>query len=111
MKPSLDPRTVDKAAGFIENKHDHAWFDVTRFTGMRKDECNRLQWTDINWKLAEIRIPGTKTEESDGWLPLGDVALNALRELYESKGARPGLSVGLSRTELPNQRGEDLFTP
>ena len=56
---------------------------------MRKDECNRLQWSDINWKLAEIRIPGTKTEESDSWLPLGDVALNTLRELYESKQRDP----------------------
>jgi integrase len=89
VKPSLDPRRVDRAAGFIENKHDRAWFDVTRFTGMRKDECNRLQWTDINWRLAEIHIPGTKTEESDNWLPLGDVVLNTLRELYESKDRDP----------------------
>jgi integrase len=89
VKPSLDPGTVDKAAGLIENKQDRAWFDVTRFTGMRKDECNRLQWTDINWKLAEIHIPGTKTEESDNWLPLGDVALNTLRELHESKDRDP----------------------
>jgi site-specific recombinase XerC len=90
VKPSLDPKTVDRAATFIENKRDRAWYDVTRFTGMRKDECNRLQWdTDINWKAAEIRIPGTKTEESDAWLPLGEVALQTLRELYESKDRDP----------------------
>jgi len=89
VKPPLDPRTVDRAAGFIENKLDRAWFDVTRFTGMRKDECNRLQWTDINWQRAEIHIPGTKTEESDSWLPLGDVALKTLRELCDGKDRDP----------------------
>jgi integrase len=85
VKPALDVKSVERAATFIENRLDRAWFDVTRFTGMRKDECNRLKWDDINWKAAEIRIPGTKTEESETWLPLGEVALKTLRELYESK--------------------------
>ena len=42
----------DTAAGAIENKRDRAWFDVTRYLGMRKDESNRLQWTDIDWRRA-----------------------------------------------------------
>jgi integrase len=89
VKPALDPKIVDRAATFIENKLDRAWYDITRFTGMRKDECNRLKWDDINWKAVEIRIPGTKTEESETWLPLGEVAFRTLRELYESKDRDP----------------------
>jgi integrase len=52
---------------------------------MRKDEANRLQWSDVNWDLARIRIPGTKTEESEVWLPLAPAALETLRALYESE--------------------------
>jgi integrase len=88
-KPPLNPRDVDAAAAAIEDKRDRAWFDVTRFTGMRKDESNRLKWEDINWPLEQIRIPGTKTEESEVWLPLAPVALKTLRDLYESHDRTP----------------------
>jgi integrase len=75
---------LDIAAASIENKRDRAWFDVTRYLGMRKDESNRLQWSDINWNLGNVRIPGTKTDEAEQWLPVAPVALKTLRELYES---------------------------
>jgi integrase len=52
---------------------------------MRKDESNRLQWSDINWNAGKVRIPGTKTEESEAWLPVAPAALKTLRELYESE--------------------------
>ena len=74
----------DIAAAAIENKQDQAWFDVTRYLGMRKDESNRLQWSDINWNMGKIRIPGTKTDEAEQWLPVAPVALKTLRDLYES---------------------------
>jgi len=80
-KPPLDPRIVDRAAASIDNPVDRAWFDVTRFTGMRKDEANRLEWTDVNFELGMIRYPGTKTEESKTWLPLAPVVLKTLAEL------------------------------
>lgn len=70
VKPPLNPQDFDRASQAIKNKRDRAWFDVTRFTGMCKDEANRLQWSDVNWDLARIRIPGTKTPESEVWLPL-----------------------------------------
>jgi integrase len=89
VKPPLNPKDFDTASQAIEDKRDRAWFDVTRFTGMRKDEANRLQWLDVNWDLARIRIPGTKTEESEVWLPLAPAALETLRALYDSEDRDP----------------------
>jgi integrase len=89
VKPPLNPKDFDVAAQAIEDKRDRAWFDVTRYTGMRKDEANRLQWLDVNWELARIRIPGTKTEESEVWLPLAPAALETLRALYDSEDRDP----------------------
>ena len=85
VKAPMDMAQVDKAAESIKNPVDRAWFDVARFTGMRKDECNRLQWNDINFEQAMIHYPGTKTEESDQWLPLAPVALRTLDELRKQR--------------------------
>ncbi len=85
VKKAINPRWFDIAAASIENKRDRAWFDVTRYLGMRKDESNRLQWSDIDWRAGKVRIPGTKTDEAEAWLPVAPAALNALRELYESE--------------------------
>jgi integrase len=81
VKAPLDLDVVERAAESIANQSDRAWFDVTRFTGMRKDETNRLQWSDINFELSMIHIPGSKTEGSDAWLPLAPMALKALQAL------------------------------
>ena len=85
VKAPINPRWFDIAAANIENKRDKAWFDVTRYLGMRKDESNRLQWIDVNWNAGKVRIPGTKTDEAEVWLPVAPVALKTLRDLYESK--------------------------
>jgi integrase len=84
VKAPINPRWFDIAASAIENKQDRAWFDVTRYLGMRKDESNRLQWPDINWNAGKVRIPGTKTYEAEQWLPVAPAALKTLRELFES---------------------------
>ena len=89
VKRPIDPRWFDIAAATIENKRDRAWFDVTRYLGLRKDESNRLMWTDIDWRAGKVRIPGTKTEESDAWLPVAPAVLRTLRELYESENRNP----------------------
>jgi integrase len=85
VKAPINPKLFDIAAAVIENKQDRAWFDVTRYLGMRKDEANRLNWSDINWKLGKVRIPGTKTDDAEQWLPVAPVALKTLRDLYESQ--------------------------
>lgn len=89
LKPPMDIAVIDRAAAAIKHPQDRVWFDVCRFTGMRRDECNRLKWKDINFDLAMIHIPGTKTEDSDAWLPLAPVALNALKELRTKLDSKP----------------------
>ena len=89
LNQPVDSKLADIAASVIENKQDRAWFDVTRFTGMRKDESNRLQWSDINWRSSEVRIPGTKTDEAEAWLPIAPTALTTLRDLHESPDRDP----------------------
>ena len=89
IKPPLDLDAVERAAQSIENESDRGWFDVTRFTGMRKDETNRLQWSDINFESGMIHITGTKTEDSDAWLPLAPALLETLKPLYEKR--KPGV--------------------
>jgi integrase len=56
---------------------------------LRKDEFNRLKWTDIDWLAGKVRIPDTTTEESDAWLPVAPAVLRTLRELYESENRNP----------------------
>jgi site-specific recombinase XerC len=59
IKAPVNPRWFDIAAASIENKRDRAWFDVTRYLGMRKDESNRLQWADINWQCrSNVKVSG-----------------------------------------------------
>jgi integrase len=84
VKAPLNPRWFDIAAASIEDKRDRAWFDVTRYLGMRLDESNRLQWSDINWQAGKVRYPGTKTPEAQAWLPVAPVVLKTLRDLYDS---------------------------
>lgn len=52
IKPPLDPHAVDLAAEAIAHPVDRAWFNVVRFVGLRKDEGNRPEWSDINFELA-----------------------------------------------------------
>ena len=65
---------MDKAAEAL-NSHpeDRAYFDFLRFTGLRKDEANRLRWDDINFDDGSFHCRGTKTDDADAYLPLADL--------------------------------------
>jgi integrase len=109
VKAPINPRWFYIAANVIENKRDRAWFDVTRFTGMRKDESNRLQWTDVDWRAGKVRIPGTKTDEAEVWLPVAPVALKTLRELYEAEG-RDLNSLYVFPGRSPQTKGKKIYS-
>src|SRR5262249_4268559 len=108
VKKPIDPRWFDIAADTIENRRDRAWFDVTRYVGMRKDETNRLQWTDIDWRAGKVRIPGTKTEESDAWLPVAPAALATLKALRDSEDRDPD-SPYVFPGRNPTTRGKKIY--
>src|SRR5262249_38719903 len=46
-KAPLNLSAIDKAAAVLSSA-DRAYFDFLRFTGLRKDEANRVKWADIN---------------------------------------------------------------
>jgi integrase len=109
VKAPINPRWFDIAAANIENKRDKAWFDVTRYLGMRKDESNRLQWTDVDWRAGKVRIPGTKTDEAEVWLPVAPVALRTLKDLYESED-RDLNSAYVFPGRSPQTKGKKIYS-
>ena len=94
-KPPLNLPAVDRAAAAILNPADRAYFDFLRFTGLRKDEANRLRWDDINFDEGYFHCRGTKTDESDAYLPLAPALIESLkkhRDLSTSEFVFPGRS-------------------
>ncbi|MCH7565549.1 MAG: hypothetical protein IH968_17185, partial [Gemmatimonadetes bacterium] len=71
VKMPLDPKMVDRAAEALGGQ-DRIYFDCLRWTGLRKDEANRLQWKDLDLERDPglMMVPGTKTEDSATVLPL-----------------------------------------
>src|SRR5262249_26488325 len=106
-KASMDLSKVDKAVTAIKHAVDRAWFDVCRFMGLRKDECNRMQWSDINFEIGEIHIRGSKTEGSDEWLPVAPVVLETLKRLKESREDQNCSWVFPGRSH--NSRGKKVY--
>jgi integrase len=79
-KAPLNLAMVDQAAAAIVNPGDRAYFDFLRFTGLRKDEANRLRWEDINFDEGYFHCRGTKTDEADAYLPLAPALMGSLKK-------------------------------
>ena len=77
-KAPLNLTMVEQAAAVL-NHGDRAYFDFLRFTGLRKDEANRLRWEDINFDEGYFHCKGTKTHESDAYLPLAPSLIESLK--------------------------------
>jgi integrase len=82
-KAPLNLAAVERAAAVLI-AGDRAYFDFLRFTGLRKDEANRLRWDDINFAEGYFHCRGTKTDESDEYLPLAPALIESLRKHQES---------------------------
>ena len=78
-KAPLNLATVEQAAAVL-NPAEKAYFDFLRFTGLRKDEANRLRWEDINFDEGYFHCKGTKTDESDAYLPLAPALIESLKK-------------------------------
>ena len=66
-------------------------------------------WTHIDWRAGKVRIPGTKTEESDAWLPVAPAVLRTLRELYESENRNPA-SPYVFPSRSAQTRGKKIYS-
>jgi len=78
-KADLNLANVERAAAVLDPA-SRAYFDFLRFTGLRKDEANRLRWDDINFDTGFLHCRGTKTDESDAYLPLAPALMASLRK-------------------------------
>jgi integrase len=78
-KSPLDLGLVDQAAAALTHPADRAYFDFLRFTGLRKDEANRLRWDDLRLEEGYFHCRGTKTDEADAFLPLAQTLIESLK--------------------------------
>ena len=87
---------------------ERVYFDFMCFTGLRKDEGNRVRWGDIDFDRGWFHVPGTKTEESDNHLPLAPALLQELGWLYhnarESEYLFPGHSKQTKGKKIYSRR-------
>ena len=89
-KSPLNLASSRQSGGGIVNPSDRAYFDFLRFTGLRKDEANRLRWDDINFDEGYFHCRGTKTDESDDYLPLAPALIESLKK-HKARQARQNL--------------------
>lgn len=82
-KPPLRPDQVELAASVLAGR-ERVFFDFLRFTGLRKDEANRVRWEDIDFERGWLHVRGTKTAESDNFIPLAPALLGELEWLAEN---------------------------
>ncbi len=86
-KPPLKLEDVELAASVLEG-YDRVYFDFMRYTGLRKDEANRVRWEDVDLVNGWLHVPGTKTEESDAIIPLAPALRDELvKHLRENPGS------------------------
>jgi integrase len=106
-KSPLNLPAVDRAADSIQNPSDRAYFDFLRYTGLRKDEANRLRWDDINFDEGWFHCRGTKTDESDAYLPMAPALAESLKRHKASSKSEyvfPGRSARTAGKRIYSRR-------
>lgn len=81
LSPEADDALIAKLTAPMPNKDRHIRDALyfCRMTGVRRSEAVNLTWEDI--KANQVHIQGTKTEESDRWLPL----IPAVRDVLDRR--------------------------
>jgi integrase len=96
-KAPLNLAAVERAAEVLNSTPaDRAYFDFLRFTGLRKDEANNLRWDDINFDEGYFHCRGTKTHDSDAYLPLAKVLIETLKR-HKEESTSEYVFAGTSR--------------
>jgi integrase len=84
VKPPLNPRDFERAFAVL-NQYEKAWWKTMECLGLRMDECNRLLRTDPDFETGMIHIPGTKSAESECYLPMSPALQAELRAYLETR--------------------------
>lgn len=88
---------------------------VAVYTGARLSELQRLQWSDIDFSAQQVHIRGTKTQQSDRFVPLHPRLSQALQGrvrrgplLEDWPNVRRDLAVACKRAGAPVVTPNDL---
>lgn len=87
---------------------DRAILEVLYSTGVRVSELVGLNWSDIDFQLGIIRVIGKGSKERI--IPIGEVALQALREYGTEQGRRWGRSLRGQAPVFLNRMGMRITT-
>jgi integrase len=78
IKKPLNLKEFERAFAVLD-PYERAWWRTHECLGVRMDEGNRLQITDVDFENGLIHIPGTKTEESESYLPMAPALQEELK--------------------------------
>jgi len=84
IKPQLKIQNFERAFSVLD-PYERAWWRTHECLGVRMDEGNRLQITDIDFENGLIHVPGTKTEESDCYLPMSPALQEELKSYLQTR--------------------------
>jgi integrase/recombinase XerC len=87
---------------------DRAVLEVFYSTGVRVSELVGLNWSDIDFQLGIIRVVGKGSKERI--VPIGEVALQALRDYSQEHRKKWNLSCKGETPVFLNNRGERITT-
>ncbi|MGE5216099.1 MAG: tyrosine recombinase XerC [Chloroflexota bacterium] len=87
---------------------DRAVLEVFYSTGIRVSELVGLNWADVDFQLGIIRVVGKGSKERI--VPIGEIALQALRECGQEQRQKWRLSARGETPVFLNNRGQRITT-
>jgi integrase len=90
LRRALTDQEVDRLMTVARQRRREAWYATPLYSGLRKAELERLEWSDVNMARDQITIRKTKSKE------VQHVALcPELKEILQRHQAQTGRSSGL----------------
>jgi integrase len=83
-KPPLKLKEFERAFSVLD-QYERAWWRTHECLGLRMDEGNRLQKIDVDFENGVIHVRGTKTEESDCYLPMSPALQQELKSFLQTR--------------------------
>jgi integrase/recombinase XerD len=91
----------------VKSQRDHALLELLYASGMRVTELVSLDVSDVNLVSGSVRVRGKKLTSKERIIPVGDRALDALRD-YLNKGRMQLVRDPEERALFLNHRGQRL---
>jgi integrase/recombinase XerD len=91
----------------VKSQRDHALLELLYASGMRVTELVSLDVSDVNLVSGSVRVRGKKLASKERIIPVGDRALDALRE-YLNRGRMQLVRDPEERALFLNHRGQRL---